>query len=148
MTWWWGKGRREWGESTCLIPLANKDLFQWKATVNLDTGTQALIDLIPRCPFFSEVAAKSPPPLQSPAIDLAPPLSTGLLMSQPLIFRVKKGEIFLNHKYIYIFIYIYIYQYRDRYIYLLCVVHFVAHLKIMWTSGLNLHLPELSLKWH
>lgn len=54
-----GDGKK--GEKTpASPPLSNKEvMFQWEATINLDTGTQALIDLIPRCPVFSEVAAKN-----------------------------------------------------------------------------------------
>ncbi len=59
VTWPGDEGGRG-GGNTCLTPLSNKEvMFQWRVTINLDTGTQALIDLIPRCPIFCEVAAKN-----------------------------------------------------------------------------------------
>lgn len=71
-------------ENTCLTRLSSKEIrFQWKATINLDTGTQVLIALIPRCPVCSEAGAKNPPPpVQTSARPLrsGPPVS-GLIVS-------------------------------------------------------------------
>lgn len=93
----------DWGGETPASPLflSNKEVtFQWKATINLDTGTQALIDLIPRCPVFSEVSAKKLPlPLYTPT----PPLRSGLLVSARHLPRgqkakcAQKGEAFSVH---------------------------------------------------
>lgn len=75
---------------------------------------------------------KPPPPLQTPPYTPAPPLSSGLPMSQPIIFTVQK---------------------RKRECFNACAAHFAARacLQIMWaSSGSALLLPEISLKfkWH
>ncbi|KAK5932039.1 hypothetical protein CgunFtcFv8_003775 [Champsocephalus gunnari] len=83
-----GGGRK----NTCLTPLSNKEvMFLWKATINLDTGTQALIDLIRGVQSSLMLLPKnssSPPDPPTPSIYPAPPLSSGLLVFQAVTSRV------------------------------------------------------------
>lgn len=125
----------EGGENTCLAPLSNKEvMFQWKATINLDMGTQALIDLILRCPVFSEVAAKKLHLPSSPRLHIPLPhwaqacwcLSSSSSKNKVCTKKMKKNVRYAG--------------FAAR-----------ACLRIIWhSSGQALLLPEITLKfkWH